>query len=73
MGNKTRKRKKNILTALNQASRKRFTFEYGCCTSKKERVWQKKKKKRRESKKQKRGRCRYTESRNLVNEKRGKE
>lgn len=25
---------KNLLTALNQASRERFTFEYGCCSSK---------------------------------------
>lgn len=33
-GMKRKKEKKRILTALNQASRKRFTFEYGSCASK---------------------------------------
>lgn len=31
-------RRKRILTALNQTAWKRFTFEYGCCSSKGERV-----------------------------------
>lgn len=42
-GNRQRKEGKRILTALNQAARKRFTFEYGCCSSKGERVIKKRK------------------------------
>lgn len=31
---KTKTKGKKLLTALNQAPRERFTFEYGCCSSK---------------------------------------
>lgn len=31
---KQKQRVKKLLTALNQAPRERFTFEYGCCSSK---------------------------------------
>lgn len=34
MGNIKDKTKDKILTALNQAAGERFTFEYGCCSSK---------------------------------------
>lgn len=33
---KQQQRVKVLLTALNQAPRERFTFEYGCCSSKDE-------------------------------------
>ena len=53
MGVTDKERRKRILTALNQAARKRFTFEYGCCSSKGERVMKK------EEKPRKRGEERY--------------
>lgn len=43
--------KKRILTALNQASRKRFTFEYGRCSSKRTEFARKRRKQDREERK----------------------
>lgn len=49
-GYQWKKEEKRILTALNQAARKRFTFKYGCCLSKAKWVMGKKKRKERKEK-----------------------
>lgn len=46
-----KKKKKRILTALDQASRKRFTFEYGRCPSKRTEYARKRRKQDREERK----------------------
>lgn len=46
-----KKKKKRILTALDQASRKRFTFEYGRCSSKRTEFARKRRKQDREERK----------------------
>lgn len=43
-----KERRKRILTALNQDARKRFTFEYGFCSSKRGEGNEKKKKRNQE-------------------------
>lgn len=48
---KKREKKKRILTALDQASRKRFTFEYGRCSSKRTEFARKRRKQDREERK----------------------